>query len=89
MKNIDSYVLESCYGTQTIYLPTSAEIIDVQKSDLGITLFYITDPLELKKDLRTFVICGLRNHLYENNYKYIGFLEDSVKGTLFILEVID
>jgi hypothetical protein len=90
MRVFKEYLLdEKILSIQTLYLPSSAEVVNILKTTAGLKLLVIVkhasyeqEPLELHK----YQICVNDEIFYTNTVKYIGSFESDV-GVKHVIEV--
>ncbi len=88
MRTIKSYLLDkSSIGIQSLYLPSDAKLVSIQDTDIGLTMFAVTDPNNHRTDLRTFKICSADETIYNDNIVYIGSYK-SDNGIRHVVETI-
>ena len=88
MQMFKNYLLDKkCFTPQTLYLPTSADIVAIRDTDKGLILLATITPFTTATELRTFKICANDESIYADAVKYIGSFDTDI-GIRHVVEII-
>ena len=78
MKTIKDYRLKKdCVTTQTLYITSGAEIVNIVDLDFDVALIVVSTVPEVTTELRTFKLCDSHEYIYHDNIKYLGVTKDN------------
>ena len=87
IRNIKEYPIRIEQGiVQHIYLPTASQVVDIRKTDAGVSLIVLSG-LSSDNQLRSFEVCMPNSNIYADKVTYLGSFEEDTLGILYIVEV--